>query len=82
MKIVYDSVKRLTNIEKHDGFDFADLTGAFFEAADIEPAKLGRFKAVGEVNGRFIAVIFSRLGSEAVSVVSMRRANNREYTSR
>jgi uncharacterized DUF497 family protein len=55
--------------------DFADLTIEFFESAAIVPAKVSRLKAVGKFGGKIIAVIFKPLGDEALSVISMRRAN-------
>ena len=78
MKIVWDEPKRLANIAKH-GMDFAFLTVEFFEAALIEPARQGRHLAIGELDGvAIIAVVFRPLGSEAISVISMRRANQKE----
>lgn len=59
--------------------DFAALTVEFFLSAYIEPAKEGRSLAVGEIDGAtVIAVVFRPLGSEAVSVISMRRASQKE----
>lgn len=78
MKITYDENKRQTNIEKH-GLDFAALSFEFFLAAKIFPAKLGRSVAVGEFNGQIIvAVVFKPLGSEALSVISLRPASSKE----
>jgi uncharacterized DUF497 family protein len=78
-KIVWDETKRQTNLTKHGGLDFADLTVEFFDEAVIYPAKQGRFLAVGKLKqGTPWAVVFSRLGKEAVSVVSMRRASKKE----
>lgn len=78
MKITYDEVKRVKNIEKH-GLDFADLTMEFFEEAFVVPAKEDRFLAIGDFQGRMIAaVVFRPLGSEALSVISMRRASAKE----
>jgi uncharacterized protein len=78
MKIVWDEPKRQQNIAKH-GMDFADLTLEFFLTATIETSKQGRFIAIGELNGRTtIVTVFRPLGSEAISVISMRRANPRE----
>ena len=78
MKLVWDEPKRQRNIAKH-GLDFAVLTSEFFENARIEDAKSGRFLAVGEFEGvTIIAVVFRPLGSEALSIVSMRRANKDE----
>lgn len=78
MKVVWDEPKRRHNIAKH-GLDFASLTVEFFENARIEDAKSGRFLAVGEFEGvTIIAVVFRPLGSEALSIISMRRANKAE----
>lgn len=78
MKIVWDEQKRQTNLTKH-GMDFASLTVEFFETARIEDAKIGRYLAVGELEGvTIIAVVFRPLGSEALSVISMRRASKTE----
>lgn len=78
MKIVWDEPKRQHNLAKH-GFDFAAITIEFFEAARIEVAKQDRYLALGELDGiAVIAVVFCPLGSEAVSVISMRRASLKE----
>ncbi|CUX35951.1 MULTISPECIES: BrnT family toxin [Agrobacterium] len=79
MKIAYDETKRLTNIEKHV-LDFADLTIEFFAGSVVLPAKENRFLAVGEFQGRIIiiAVVFCKLGSQALSVISMRPASSKE----
>lgn len=82
MKILWDEPKRLANVDKH-GFDFASLTEAFFAAATILPAKEGRFIAIGECgDARVVVVIFVVLGSEAISVISMRRADRKERSLR
>lgn len=57
--------------------DFADLDLEFFEKADIGSARDGRLLAHGRLNG-WIAVVFVTLGSEALSIVSMRPASVRE----
>ncbi|MBB4955226.1 uncharacterized DUF497 family protein [Agrobacterium vitis] len=78
MKIAYDETKRAINIEKH-GLDFAELTLDFFEGSTIYPAKQGRSLAIGDFKGQIvIAVIFRPLGSEAISVISMRVASRKE----
>jgi uncharacterized protein len=78
MKIAYDETKRAINIEKH-GLDFAELTLDFFEGSTVYSAKQGRSLAVGEFKGQIIiAVIFRPLGSEAISVISMRVASRKE----
>ncbi|WP_062224482.1 MULTISPECIES: BrnT family toxin [unclassified Aureimonas] len=78
MQIVWDEPKRERNLVKH-GLDFAALTPDFFEAARVEIAKEGRFLAIGELDGvTILAVIFRPLGSEALSVISMRPASRIE----
>lgn len=77
MKIVWDEPKRLSNIDKH-GLDFADLTVAFFEAAAIYPARWGRSFAFGHFGDQVLTVVFAPLGTEAISVVSMRPASPKE----
>lgn len=78
LEIVWDEPKRLLNIQKH-GLDFADLTLDFFASADIRAAKLGRMIAVGDWRGNsVILVVHRRLGSQAISIISMRPANARE----
>lgn len=78
MQIVWDEPKRQRNLAKH-GLDFADLTTAFFETARVETAKEGRFLAIGELDGvAILAVVFCPLGSEALSVISMRPASRIE----
>lgn len=75
--ITWDEPKRQTNLQKRQ-MDFADLTLEFFLSAHVESAKNGRFKAVGPFGGVTIAVIFKPLGSEALSVISMRQASKKE----
>ena len=78
MKLVYDESKRLQNIAKH-GFDFAALDEDFFADAVVVEAKEHRFMAIGEIAGQIVvAVVFAPLGSEAFSIISMRRASRKE----
>lgn len=77
MKIVWDEPKRNANIEKH-GLDFADLDEAFFADAIIREAHSGRYKAIGHLADGTIAVVFAALGTEGISVISMRPASARE----
>ena len=76
MKIVWDEWKRKANLLKH-GLDFAVLDPDFFAGAYIGPAKRGRLRAVGKIDG-VVTVIFVRLGAEGLSVVSMRTASQKE----
>lgn len=77
MRIVWDEPKRLANLQKH-GLDFASLTEDWFADAMVAPARLGRLKAVGWQDGRMVVVVFALLGTEAVSVISMRPASAAE----
>lgn len=78
MQIVWDEVKRQENLRKHQ-LDFAALTEGWFVNARLEPAKLGRWMAVGRIGGTVVvAVVFRPLGSEAISVISMRPASRAE----
>ena len=79
MKIVWDEPKRLANLEKR-GMDFADLDIEFFNRAVVYPAKLGRLMAIAPFGGITISVIFRPLGSEAISVITMRHASKYERT--
>lgn len=77
MVIVWDEPKRLANIDKH-GLDFSDLSLEFFQRAFIRPAKRGRLQAIGHLADGTVAVIFVRLGTEGLSVISMRAASPTE----
>ena len=78
MVIVWDEMKRETNLAKH-GLDFADLTTEFFEEAIVVPSYDSRSITIGKWNGVFvISVVFLELGQEALSVVSMRPASRKE----
>jgi uncharacterized protein len=59
MKITWDEPKRLINLKR--GYDFAQLSIEFFEAATIVIAKDGRYMAIGEFDGHLISVVVSRL---------------------
>lgn len=77
MLILWDEVKRRVNINKH-GFDFADLSEEFFAQSVIVPANGGRLMAIGPLKDGTVAVVFVNLGTEAISIVSMRVANRKE----
>lgn len=77
MRIIWDEPKRRANIAKH-GMDFAELTASFFEEAIIVPGKAGRKVAIGWFDGIGIVVIHVIYGAEAISVISMRVASQRE----
>jgi len=75
--ISWDKHKQETNLDKH-GMDFKDLDERFFLDSVNVPAKEGRSMAIGQLAGNTIAVVFLPLGSEGVSVISMRHASQRE----
>ena len=64
-------------LDKH-GLDFADLNEAFFADALFVPSKKNRWKGIGADLRGVICVVFARLGSKGVSVISMRRASMRK----
>jgi uncharacterized DUF497 family protein len=78
VKIAWDDAKRQANLAKH-GLDFASLDLDFFAAALIIPARSPRIVAIGRTaSNRTVTVIFSPLGSEALSVILMRPASRKE----
>lgn len=84
MVIVWDEPKRAINLAKH-GLDFASFeTGFDFDTAlqaTATPSASGtaRLKLIGMLEGRLVvAVIVAPLGSEALSLISLRRASRNE----
>lgn len=78
MNFVWDEAKRPSNLAKH-GFDFAEVEANFdWASVALTPAKLKRFKAVGLLKAEIVVLVFASLGSEALSLVSLRRASQRE----
>ncbi|KQQ83636.1 BrnT family toxin [Aureimonas sp. Leaf324] len=82
--IVWDEPKRLSNIEKHQGLDFAAIDAAFWSSAMLVEAKPGsdgrpRWKAIGLLGDiPVVVLIYSPLGSEAISAISLRPASRKE----
>lgn len=79
MRIVWDELKRLKNLRERD-LDFAWLEAGFFAEATVVPTRLGRYKAIGWFDDYPTTVIFKPLGTEAISVISMRHASRKERT--
>jgi len=83
MEVVWDEPKRERNLVDHR-LDFADIRQGFeFKRAVVRPTYPGkdgrpRFKAIGLLGDRLIAVVFSPLGTEGISLISMRRAGRSE----
>lgn len=81
-KIVWDEPKRQETLAKR-GLDFADAVDFEWETALIGPANPGkdgraRLKAIGVLHNGVIVVIFALLGTEALSIISMRPASPKE----
>ena len=78
MRLLWDERKRLANIVKH-GMDFAELdVGFFLDAPAVRSVRSGRFMGIGKFNGVIVSVVYSVLGAEGISVISMRPASDRE----
>ena len=82
MKIVWDEPKRQANIATH-GFDLADAESFDWETAIVLPGHAGksgrpRFRAVGWLGHELVTLVFSPLGAEAISVISLRPASRAE----
>ncbi|MGI4765498.1 MAG: BrnT family toxin [Janthinobacterium lividum] len=86
MLIVFDEPKRLSNLRKHgldmdefaNGFDFRSARQ--FEAYVSRTGRT-RFAPIGWLRGELVVVaIVSPLGSEALSLVSLRFAKSKERT--
>ena len=86
MRLVWDEPKRLANIDKH-GLDFSQIDAEFdWDTAVVLPtraSRTGRERTifVGQMLGKSVVVIVaSPLGGEALSIISLRLASDRERT--
>jgi uncharacterized protein len=82
MKIVWDEPKRQTNLTIH-GLDLADAELFDWDGAVVVRGHSGaggrsRFRAIGRLGNDLVTIVFSPLGTEAVSVISMRPASRAE----
>ena len=82
MRIVWDEPKRQTNMATH-GLDLAEAESFDWDAAIVVPGHMSRdgrlrFRAIGWLRRDLGALVFSPLGAEAVSVISLRRASRVE----
>jgi uncharacterized DUF497 family protein len=75
--IIWDEPKRLANLEKH-GLDFSDAEAFDWSAAIVRSARNGRFQALGAIGNTLVLMIFKPLGTEAISLISLRRASAKE----
>ena len=75
----WDEAKRLLVLEKH-GLDFVDAVRVFAGPKLVLSSPRGeecRWMAIGPVNGRCIAVVFTRRG-DAIRIITARRARDHE----
>ena len=85
MRIVWDEPKRLANLDRH-GLDFATFEAGFDFGAYLvlpaAPSRTGRprHRLVGTSGQTLVCAVVSPLGSEALSLVSLRPASPRERT--
>lgn len=84
MPTTWDETKRRVNLDKH-GLDFADFDTCFDGETALylpaTPSSTGRtrYRVIGDWDGtRVVAVIVSPLGSEVLSLVSLRIASPKE----
>ena len=77
MRIVWDEPKRQAVLRER-GLDFAEVTPEFLVSAELVAVRGDRRLVVGLLGGRAVAVVYAPLGSEAVSIVTMRPANPKE----
>ncbi|PIT67822.1 BrnT family toxin [Bartonella tribocorum] len=75
MKIVWD--ERALNIVKHK-LDFADVIYFDWAHAFIDATHSNRMKAIGHFADGTTVIVFAKLGNEAISIISFRRANKKE----
>ena len=82
-EVVWDERKRQINLREHR-LDFADIRDGFdFSRAVVRPTYPGRdgrprFKAIGPLGNSLVALVFSPLGTDGISLISMRRAGRAE----
>ncbi len=77
VRILWDPPKYRINLQIH-GLDFGIVTLECLADAIIRPAKNGRLQAIGLIDGRPVSLVFSLLGTEAVSLISLRAESEKE----
>jgi uncharacterized DUF497 family protein len=82
MWIDWDDAKRHTNVEAH-GLDFPQILHFRWSTAIFRPTYAGkhgnaRFKTTGFLHGDLVTAVFGGLGSEGLSLISLRRASRSE----
>ena len=83
MVIIVPEPKRIANLAKH-AIDLADFEAGFswdhYMVLPAKPSRTGRVREmfIGTMHGRTVAAIVSPLGTEALAVISIRPADDRE----
>jgi len=76
--IIWDAPKRLINLDKHK-LDFSIVTEEFLRLVKPYPVRDGRLWAMGALDGvGEVIVIYKPLGSEAISIISLRKAGAKD----
>ncbi|MBV8448800.1 MAG: BrnT family toxin [Hyphomicrobiales bacterium] len=80
--MVWDEAKRQANMDVH-GYDFVDALRFPWDRAKVRETRPGlhgnkRFQAIGPMDGQLVSIVFGTLGTEGVSVLSMRPAGKKE----
>jgi uncharacterized DUF497 family protein len=82
MRFEWDETKNRANIRKH-GLDFHDTEEIFRGIVLAEPDTRedygeNRWRALGQIGGRTIQIVFSEIEPETIRVISLRKATKRE----
>lgn len=83
MVVIVPEPKRIANLAKH-GIDMDDFEDGFswdrYIVGPAKPSRTGRAREryIGTLDGRVVFVVVSPLGAEAISLVSIRPASQRE----
>jgi uncharacterized DUF497 family protein len=82
MRILWDEPKRRQNRAKH-GLDFSAVAAFDWANSVVVSSRPGvhggqRLKAIGILDGDLVAIVFASLGTEAISIISLRRASRAE----
>jgi uncharacterized protein len=82
MTFEWDEAKNHANIRKH-GFDFADaeqmFAGVIITTPDVRHDYAERrWKGIGMIRGRAVAIIFAERGDNTIRIISLRKADHEE----
>jgi uncharacterized DUF497 family protein len=78
----WDKAKNRTNIRKH-GIDFAEAEEMFRGLLVVEPDTREdygekRWRGLGTIRGRTVAVVFTEPAPETIRIISLRKADHEE----